>query len=532
MKSGRAIKSIGNPLPIGYGLVFILTLAPILLIFFSTLTEASPQKLEWVSLAVPTGRRFVLLLNTIILALSVTGVTVLAAWAAALCAWMYAPRAAPWLLLGVIPLVAVPPYIHALVWLSLDQLVGRILGHLGFWGGAPSGMASAIWVEWAAYTPLAFGCLLLGLRAIDPDLLDAARLSRSDVGVLFRTALPLTSPALLTAGGIIFLFSLLDYGIPSLLQVRVYALEIFADFSATGNVARALGLAIPLLGIGAGSLVFLLEPILTFAFQHYRGGLVWVNPPSVPAWFNRAVGFLTGAILFQAALPLAVMIEMSPRLKDFSTIITEAMPDILFSLKISTTAGLICLPAAAVIGRALLQPSPWRKGAWFVLLLPLALPPSLVGIMLIQLTKYWPASRAFLPVWVNVFRFLPLAVLLVTAHLRTVDPLLLESAMVFQPSWRRRLFFINLPLASPGLLAGLGCVVSLAMGELAATLLVVPPGSSTLILRIYNYLHFGASQTVASLCLALSLTVLLAGGVMTLVVLWWSKITRSSEALG
>jgi iron(III) transport system permease protein len=41
------------------------------------------------------------------------------------------------------------------------------------------------------------------------------------------------------------------------------------------------------------------------------------------------------------------------------------------------------------------------------------------------------------------------------------------------------------------------------MGELGATLLVTPPGKSTLSIRIYTLMHYGAGELVACLSLAL-----------------------------
>jgi len=71
---------------------------------------------------------------------------------------------------------------------------------------------------------------------------------------------------------------------------------------------------------------------------------------------------------------------------------------------------------------------------------------------------------------------------------------------------------VRLPLLLPGLLAGASLVFALTLGELGATLIVAPPGQSTLTLRIYNYLHYGASDVVAGLCLAMLLFTLAAGG--------------------
>jgi len=49
--------------------------------------------------------------------------------------------------------------------------------------------------------------------------------------------------------------------------------------------------------------------------------------------------------------------------------------------------------------------------------------------------------------------------------------------------------------------AGLLITFALCMGEFGVTLLVTPPGYQTITLKIYNYLHYGASETIAVLCL-------------------------------
>jgi iron(III) transport system permease protein len=61
-------------------------------------------------------------------------------------------------------------------------------------------------------------------------------------------------------------------------------------------------------------------------------------------------------------------------------------------------------------------------------------------------------------------------------------------------------------------------VFVLAAGELGATLIVAPPGHATLTIKIYNYLHYGASEAVATLCLAMAAVALLAGLLSVLVI--------------
>ena len=75
------------------------------------------------------------------------------------------------------------------------------------------------------------------------------------------------------------------------------------------------------------------------------------------------------------------------------------------------------------------------------------------------------------------------------------SPLLEEAGLVFQENPRRRFFQINLLMGYPRpFWQVVGWGIALSMGEFAATLMVIPPGMSTLSMRIYNYLHDGASS--------------------------------------
>jgi len=104
------------------------------------------------------------------------------------------------------------------------------------------------------------------------------------------------------------------------------------------------------------------------------------------------------------------------------------------------------------------------------------------------------------------------ATLALTAHLRRIDPLLLEAARLLAPPGPRRWLRVDLPLLGPGLGAAFGVVFGLTQAELETMLLVVPPGSATVSMRIYSHLHYGSGSAVAGLCLAEALVVALACG--------------------
>jgi len=68
---------------------------------------------------------------------------------------------------------------------------------------------------------------------------------------------------------------------------------------------------------------------------------------------------------------------------------------------------------------------------------------------------------------------------------------------------------VHLPAAWPGLVAAFMLCTGLSMAELTATVLTVPPGMETAILRLYNLLHYGDQRGVMMLAVAQGLAVAL-----------------------
>ena len=127
------------------------------------------------------------------------------------------------------------------------------------------------------------------------------------------------------------------------------------------------------------------------------------------------------------------------------------------------------------------------------------------------------------PVLVQFLRALPLATLVLGTHFVTVPQEVLDSATSEGAGWWRQLVNIVAPLHWPAIVAA-GCMsLVVCLGELAATLLVAPPGVSTLPVRIFGLLHYGAEDRVAALCLMLALSLGLLATVAWQVPRWLNR---------
>ena len=67
--------------------------------------------------------------------------------------------------------------------------------------------------------------------------------------------------------------------------------------------------------------------------------------------------------------------------------------------------------------------------------------------------------------------------------------------------WYQRVLHIDLPLHARAFTTSIIIVFVLILGELNATVLLIPPGKATLAVTIDNLLHYGANVQASVLCL-------------------------------
>jgi molybdate transport system permease protein len=194
---------------------------------------------------------------------------------------------------------------------------------------------------------------------------------------------------------------------------------------------------------------------------------------------------------------------------------------LLLSLRITVVATLIL----AVVGLALAQLLARKRFAGksvieTVVLLPLVLPPSVVGYYLVvALGQQNPLMRELginlLFTWQGavlaaVVVGLPLMVQASRAAIESVNPSLENAARVLGSGEAEVFFRITLPLAKRGVLAGIVLGAARAFGEFGATLMVagsIPGRTRTVPLAIYDAVQAGDQSSALRLVL---LTTLLA----------------------
>ena len=193
----------------------------------------------------------------------------------------------------------------------------------------------------------------------------------------------------------------------------------------------------------------------------------------------------------------------------------EEWTAIALSLRVASVATLVALPLGVAAAWLLARCDFWGKSLFDAIVhLPLVLPPVVTGYLLLLSfgRKGW--AGAFLADWLGVvfaFRWtgaalacgvmgLPFLVRAARLSIEAVDPRL-EAAASTLGAGRWRVFWtITLPLALPGVLAGMVLCFAKALGEFGATITFVsniPGETQTLSSAIYTQVQTPGGDAAA-----------------------------------
>lgn len=416
----------------------------------------------------------------------------------------------PWkavLRLALAAPVLLPPYVAGLTWVYLGgrrgliaSLAGRDL--LSEWTYSLPG---AVIVLSLVLYPLSMLATEVAMRRIDGRLEEAALLVAAPGRVLWRITLPLVAPSILAAALVIFVLAISEFGVPGLLRVRVYTTEVFTAFAALYDFGRATLLTLPLLllslvvAASAGALVG--ERLLATRRGTGRGPLL------LEAWWWPAGVAVILIIAVALILPLAVLGREAFGVASTRDVLAGSGEAIGNSLLLAATGASAVVGLAVWIGYARARARP-RVGqlADVLLVVLFALPSTVVGVGLIGL---WNRDNPLGAVYgtngmillAYLARLVPVAALALAASVRLVPVSHEEAAAVSGAGWLRAMAHIVLPQIRLGLAATWIVAFILAFGELGATILVAPPGESTLPIRIYTMIANTPSSHVAALAL-------------------------------
>ncbi len=442
-----------------------------------------------------------------------------------LLAWLLFRSDAPAarLLLALLLLSAfVPLPLHATAWLGAFGNVGR----LQVFGGVRPilvGRFGAAVIHALAALPWVVLLAGVGLRSVEPELEDQARMDRPDGWVAFHITLRRGLGGILSAALAIAVLTAVDMTVTDLLQIRTYAEEAYLQSILGEEPASASAVALPPLLV-LGPLIGFLAWRLT-EVEPRRLASVYARSSRQPlgSWRIPIGIVLIVLITVLACLPAYALIWRAGRVggranlgqpptwsaRGLTGTLSEAWDDsweplqtsLAWSAVAATTASGLAWSLAWLCRRSWF----WRSLTLLTVIVGLAAPGPVAGMALkiAYRTSDVIADSAAIVVLGMVCRILPYAILILWPSMRMIPPEMFDVAATSGHGPWGQIRHVAVPYTRAGAWTAWAVTFALAMGELPTTNLVLPPGMTTISMRVWTLLHTGVESHLAGVTLVM-----------------------------
>ncbi|MBU1245366.1 iron ABC transporter permease [Myxococcota bacterium] len=428
-------------------------------------------------------------------------------------------------LIYLVPLF-IPPHVHALAWIYLfgpQGVINKSLMNILHLPEAPVHLYSvfgAAVVLALSYFPILVLLTLTGLFSMDARMEEPASMHHRPLRVLRTITLPLIAPYIGAGAVFVFIFSFFNYGVPSMLRVPSFPVEIFTRFSAYYDEGGATALSLPMVAVALLLMGLQWQFMKKKSFVSTASGSRKSTPRKLPQKYALAASCFVSLILLTAiALPLCSLLIQSASLESFKVALQTSHREILTTFFVAAAAAIVTTALAYFLTMYIHN----RRSSFTSMLdictyLPFAFPAALFGIGLIYLWNRPATQIVYGTILILIIactaRFIPFAIRIINFRLQQISPSLREAALMHEGRWSKRFLCIDMPLVRRGLLICAVITFIFATSELGATLLVIPPGQGTIALKIYTLMHYGSGPLVAAQSLLLIGMNLLASSIL------------------
>jgi len=434
----------------------------------------------------------------------------------------------------------VPLYLQAAAWRAGFGLQGWIVLNTGCPAWLDEGWPGAIWIHSMVAIPWVVLIAGVGMRLVEPELEEQALLDGSAGQVFWHVTLPRALPTIGVATLWVAILTAGEMTISDLFRIRTYAEEVYTrvavgpqvgegPLAVTPGVVLTAGLVLAALVL-CGKLMLGGRPLTLRRRWVFRLGR-WRWPLAIPAGLALVaiIGVPVGSLCYKAGVAVTTDDAGWP-MRSWSAwkslAVTGTSPwydrrelgwSLLLGTLASTAAVALAVPLAWLArmkqGNAGFRFSRRSLGTLAVLALValcLAVPGPVVGVLMIRLLNrpelpplVWLYDQSIFAPWLALLiRCLPPAVLVMWYASQTIPVEILDAAAIDGAGPMQRLFRIALPNRLAALALAWVIATAVALGDLAASILVVPPGVETLSILIHRRLHSGVEHEVAGTCLA------------------------------
>jgi len=397
------------------------------------------------------------------------------------------------------PLV-IPSYIGAFAFVSAFGPRGTVQGVLEPYGieSLPSiyGLLGTVLVLTLYTYPYVFLTTRAALKSMDTTLVDAARtLGHGRREAFRRVTAPQIRPAVAAGALLVALYTLSDFGTPSIMRYNVFTSVIYSVYGDVLGGGRDLAAMLSLQLVVVTTIILAIE-------SRVRGSGVTAESPNTRTtlirlgrWRWVAVAACLVVVVAALVVPLTVLTSWLAQAGQPTTgRLAFELSYVTNSVAVATAAALVsalaALPLAYFAARHNSRLASLFERASYV---GYAVPGVVMGLALVYFGSTYGGwlyrnGLILLPllVFAYVVRFLPQAVGSARTSVQQVSGRLPEAARTLGRTPTGAFRDVTLPLVAPGIAAGAALVFLTTMKELPATLMLRPAGFSTLVTRVWT----------------------------------------------
>lgn len=449
-------------------------------------------------------------------------------------------------------LLLMPLYLHAAAWQAGFGALGWATQATAGTGPIEpllDGFAGAVWAHAMAAVPWTTLIIAATLLGVSREHEESAMLETNPASVLRQVTLRRSAAGVAVAALWVGVGCAAEMTVTDLFNVRTFAEETYTQASlGLFNPRTTTDPMLPLGGIGlfcgCGLLVLVATLVMVIGARLLREPN---DQESSGQWRWRlgsqrmlVAPLAIGLLVLVAGLPLAnlayqagIQVDAAPEgwrrswsAAKLASMVATAPWEHRRELSISLQLGAVVATTATLIGStAAWWLSCFRAGRTLAIALlaaGLIVPGPLMGVVTIRMLNQPPDSllagltwlyddTLFAPWLVQTLRTVPLTTLLLWSAFASIPREILDTAASEGAKGWAIWLRVALPMRWPPLLAAWIIGLATSIGELGATVLVLPPGPQTVTVRIFSLLHYGVEDRVASLCLVMVAGYLLAG---------------------
>jgi iron(III) transport system permease protein len=397
---------------------------------------------------------------------------------------------------SMIPLF-VPPLVAAVAWSILASPKTGLLNTFLKWFGIDFrfnaySMIGLIVIFGIYYAPYVYMFTASALRNMDPALEEAAEVSgASAVRILFTVTFPLIAPAIVSGMLLSFIVMLGIYGIPAVLgtpgDIPVLTTYIFKLTNWSPPLYSTAASVAIILMVVTGFLVYLQQRVvsgrsyITVAGKSFRPGVMKLG-----AWryFTLALAALYLDMSQYSLIHFQRLFENPLALRS----IWNTME---VGLVTALVGGVLAFAIGYTVNRTQVR---GRKAIDVISTLPVAIPGLVVGVAYLWAWIGLPGGL-YGTIWILalafIARFMPDTVKALSTSLLQIHRELEEAAWICGKGMLATIRTIVLPLASPGVIAGMTLLFILAIRELGSSLFLYTSNTMVMAVLLLDYYEGG-----------------------------------------